>query len=188
MHKRAGVISITVFSFLVISGLSVASAGEEEWGPVRNGLKTRLVPLEQSYVLGKPMRFRVEVTNVDRVAKTYNPEEVEIQSFINTGSCSTPHSHHPYPPVPTKGASQRIDPGEIKVLFDQWDIASDYVLNKPGRYTIQYEESVPWNGHRTFSPSNNVEIQVQAGEAYSDRKSTRLNSSHSAKSRMPSSA
>ena len=80
----AGVAGVT--ALLAIRGEAVAAppaaARPEQWGPQQGDLRTRLAPLADHFVLGKPMRFRLELKNVGRAVVHYDPQGVDMNGSL----------------------------------------------------------------------------------------------------------
>jgi hypothetical protein len=82
-------------------------------------------------------------------------------------------------PYQTVGAPETINPGEIKTLFDQFDVAKQYDIKRPGKYRVQFngdglevsvktDDKVAEGDYPESSkhypgrfPSNSVEIEVK---------------------------
>ena len=67
-----------------------------------------------------------------------------------------------------------------------------FIQRESGGDVFVHFSAIQADGYRTLNEGDAVEFEVQQGpkglQALGDRKSTRLNSSHSDRSRMPSSA
>ncbi|MEI8063872.1 MAG: hypothetical protein WCH84_07395 [Verrucomicrobiota bacterium] len=101
-------------------------------------VKVRLSGLNQKYIAGQPMLFRLEIVNESDSDLVYDSQQVAVNWPLNVvdsdgktveciGSCSQ-----------TFGSYRRIKAGETNVLFDSLNLASQYDMHKPGRYTVQY--------------------------------------------------
>ena len=120
-------------------GGRVGSAAEVEWGPEKDGIATRLVPLEKEYVLGRPMRFRLEMTNRTLTELLYDSQQVAVNhSLVITGPDG---KRAPY----IRGTCQTsirgqlsVTPGETVVLFGGLDANEQYFIGRSGRWTFQY--------------------------------------------------
>ena len=99
----------------------------------------RLVPVQDEYVLGRPMRFRLEMTNRTSVKLLYDHQQVAVNhSLVITGPDG---KRAPY----VRGTCQTsirgwpaIAPGQTVVLFDKLDAAEQYFIDTPGRYAVQF--------------------------------------------------
>jgi hypothetical protein len=104
------------------------------------GLRTRLVPLAKQFTLGQPMKFRLELKNFGPTAVHYDSQAVAGNSSLVVrdpqgqlvpyigGSFQTGN----FIPLPS------LAPGKTVVLFDGLDLASQYLLVRPGKYTVQF--------------------------------------------------
>lgn len=185
----AGVLAVAVLSGC--GGTVAVVTAEAEWGPPKGGFATRLAPLEERYVLGRPMRFRLEMKNGSSSRMLFDAQQVDCNwSMIVTGPDGK-RAAYIAPGYQTVGFDRAIDPGEVVVLLRGLDIASQYYVGRPGRYRVQYdgrsvsisehpEGSQFVDGMLVFSdtkrgdrgpsrhvsniPSNVVEIEVLPGE------------------------
>jgi hypothetical protein len=60
-------------------------------------------------------------------------------------------------PYQTQGGFPQIEPNEIVTLFENRDIAGEYVILKPGKYTVQFR------GGGKAPASNVIELDVKPG-------------------------
>lgn len=131
---------------------------------LQRGLETRLVPLSKEFVVGGPMLFRVEMTNVSDSPITYRRGSVMVNDpMIVIGSNGESIK---YVDASYQTASRRevIPPGETIILADKYDVMSQYRIIEPGRYTFQF------NGRpREIKRSNIVEVDIKPGKlSYAD--------------------
>ncbi len=167
---------ICVVAMGISAGTSSGSTTSDEWGPVQNGLKTRLIPLNEQYLIGQPMKFRLEMTNVGDSAILYGSSQVAVNDSMIVKVTDGKNVPYIGGMCQTGLRSKPINPGEIVTLFDQLDITSQYYIAKPNRYTIQYSgkglgivhatenaDPTAWSGSAIHLPSNVLEIEVQPG-------------------------
>ncbi|MDD5692323.1 MAG: hypothetical protein PHP10_04005 [Candidatus Omnitrophica bacterium] len=164
-----------------------SSAFSEEWGVEKGGLKTRLVPLQSTYALGQPMKFKLEMTNVSSAAITYSvlgdvwlndglfyrisiPAypgaflEFEDSLVVNDpAGTKTPFVSNIV--FQTMGGSASIQPGETVVLNPAFDLNLLYKIDKPGKYTVQFSgrSGLSLTEKQGIPASNTVSIEVAAG-------------------------
>ena len=146
--------------------------------PKLRGVKTHLQPIDEEFVIGSPMRFRVELINYGKGQLNYtaagvgyfplrvlNEERQEIPCIAGSAQL-----------MERRGA---LLPGKTEVLAENFDINRDYAFNKPGTYYVQYDgDSVNFGEwvetgrvhdpefvatSMTF-PSNIVKIEIKAKE------------------------
>jgi hypothetical protein len=128
---------------------------------LREGLRLKLVPLSESFTIGKPMEFRLEVTNISDSTIEYD----ETESYYMVNDPMTIH-----PPdgtqveyisgsTQTLAFSKTIDPNQTVVIREKFDAASNYHISKPGIYKFQF------TGYSsTIVKSNVVEMNIAEGE------------------------
>jgi hypothetical protein len=66
----------------------------------------------------------------------------------------------------TGGSESPLDKGEIDILFSKRDLAADYVIAKPGTYTVQFRGGSYGMGGKDseLPPSNVVKMEVKDGQ------------------------
>lgn len=171
-------IFIVAFSSLAFS---------EEWGVEKGGLKTRLVPLQSSYALGQPMKFKLEMTNVSSAAITYSAlgnvwlndglfYRISVPTYLGAFlefEDSLVVNDPAGAKVPfvanivfqTMGGSASIQSGETIVLNPVFDLNLFYKIDKPGKYTVQFSgrPSLSLIEKQGIPESNTITIDVAAG-------------------------
>ncbi len=97
-------------------------------------VEIRLSPVSDTFILGQPLLFRLELIN---------DGELEL-GYINVNNSMTITDEHG-DRIPCTadefqifGASHAIKPGERDVLFDNFDISSQYAFTTPGKYKVQF--------------------------------------------------
>ncbi|MFH1858382.1 MAG: hypothetical protein ABH845_05725 [Candidatus Omnitrophota bacterium] len=140
-------------------------AKEDGWGENRYGYKTQLIPATEKFIVGKPMRFSLVMRNVGDSLKWFDHQGVTGHSLAITDPDGK-EVYYKISSFQTTGSSQPIDAGETVVLLDTRDIASDYLIVKPGKYTIQFREgNYGFLFDDTFPASNVVSFEVEPGNA-----------------------
>ena len=134
-----------------------------EWGPMQNQLRTRLVPLQQKYIVGQPMKFRLEMTNTGNSTIMYDSQQVDVNNAMIVTEPEGKTSPYIAGSFQTAGGPKPIEPEEIVILFDQFDITSQYFIDKPGRYTVQFRGQDKAFGEVPIPESNILKIEVQPG-------------------------
>ena len=51
----------------------------DEWGPERDGLRTRLLPSQEKYAVGGAARFRLEMKNFGKMRRKYDSQDVCVE-------------------------------------------------------------------------------------------------------------
>jgi hypothetical protein len=112
----------------------------ESWGWELAGLRTRLVPLEKQFVLGQPMKFRLELKNFGQGAVRYDSQGVGLNGSLLVRDPQGRPVRYIGGSFQTMGQSPlpSLAPGKTAVLFDALDLASQYLVVRPGRYTVQF--------------------------------------------------
>jgi hypothetical protein len=133
-------------------------AKDDKWGEPNNGLATQLIPQSEEYVIGKPMKFGLVLKNVSDSVKKYNDSSTSFKPLI----VKTPDNNYPYDKIGPFSTMVRpdssIDACEIVILFEDRDITDEYLVIKPGKYTVQFR------GGGGLPISNIVEFEVKPGK------------------------
>jgi hypothetical protein len=158
---RAGYFMSIVSIILVPSS---NARGEDEWGIEHDGLRTRLVPAQQVYVIGQPAKFRLELKNFGNRERAYDSQGVDVNGRIQVKN----QDGKPVPYVrgsfQTAGHSKSIAPGTTAILFDGIDLAEQYLFIKPGTYTLQFlGTDVIWKLESKIPPSDKITIEMKPG-------------------------
>lgn len=128
---------------------------------LQRGFEVRLVPLSKEFVVGEPMLFRVEMTNISESPITYMATKSVMvndpMSIKGPDGNLIPYVDTSYQ---TLGGDEMIKPGQTVILADNYDVTSQYCIIEPAQYTFQFKgfES------RGIKPSNIVEIDAKPGK------------------------
>lgn len=164
-------IIVGIISVLVITNINQekpktlpTSTTTNEWGPIYNGIKTRLIPLQQEYILEQPIKFRLEMTNVGSQSVLYDDQQVDVNNPLIVKGPDGKETPYIAGSVQTLGGPKPINPAEVVILFDGLDVASQYYIGKAGQYTVQFRGGDRAFGEIDFPKSNVVEIGVKSGK------------------------
>jgi len=130
---------------------------------LQEGLKLSLVPLSDGFVIGQPMLFRLEMTNISGSPIVY---EKIFFSMINnpmavTGPGGKRLEYLSSSVQTTWGPPDNIEPNQTLVLAEKYDVTIQYHITQPGQYTFQF------TGHWVLK-SNIVRMNVKQGELSSE--------------------
>ncbi len=156
---------------LLISGCSKKSPVVEistDWGILRKGLRTRLDHCRSSYSLGNPMPFRLNVKNFNDVEHTIEYSLVQYNNSLLITAPDGESCSYIAPTYQTAIETHTINPGETFVLFDEFDVSSQYFIGSPGRYTIRFAGQPPAYGDASLPPSNTLEFVVEPGTLHDE--------------------
>jgi len=137
---------------------------QPEWGPEWNGVSTRLIPLAKRFVLGQPMKFRLEMKNVSDSTLKYDDQQVDTNYSMIIEDSSGRIAPYVDFDNSTCGGPELIKPGEIHVLFEEYNVERDYHIDRPGRYSFRFDGESPGYGDVRIPPSNTVKVEVLDGE------------------------
>jgi hypothetical protein len=107
-----------------------------------------LTPLKSSFTLGEPMPFRLEMTNRGRETLYYDDQQVAVNESMIVRDSKGGTIPHIARQVQTAGAYRPIEAGRTVVLFDGFDLASQYGIRRRGTYTVQFSGKGLSVGHR----------------------------------------
>ncbi|MGA7698541.1 MAG: beta-L-arabinofuranosidase domain-containing protein [Thermoguttaceae bacterium] len=139
----------------------------EGWGPEINGLRTRLLPVQKVYFVGRPALVQLEAKNFAMFEATYDPQQADVNdSMLIRGPDGkrVPYVAGMYQTGSTGPRS--LAPGETDMLISGLDLASQYLFTKPGSYTIQFR-GLPALGQgfgQAIPPSGEITVKMQPGK------------------------
>jgi hypothetical protein len=102
-----------------------------------NGIKTHLIPVSQRFIIGSPMLFRVQLTNLGKTSADYMDSGVAYAPLTVLDDKGQPL---PYTEMPSQigVAKGEVAPGASVVLADRIDLNQHYAIPKPGKYLVQF--------------------------------------------------
>lgn len=139
-------------------------AKSDLWGEEKYGYQTQLIPMNEKYVVGEPMKFSLVMRNVSGTLKWYDSQGLFRVPFVVKKSDGK-EVYKKTAPVQTVGSERPLDTDEIVTLFEDVDISNDFVITEPGAYTIQFQEgSYGMDADGWFPASNTVEFEALSGK------------------------
>ncbi len=127
---------------------------------LREGLKLTLIPLSESFVIGRSMEFRVELKNVsDSPIEYWSSIHPFVSDSMTIKAPDGIKVKHIGDLVQIGEAPETINPNQTIVLKEKYDVASQYLITNPGTYSFQLKGyDIP------VIKSNIVTIEVEPGE------------------------
>ncbi len=110
----------------------------DEWGPERDGLRTRLLPSQEKYAVGGAARFRLEMKNFGKMERKYDSQDVCVNDSIQVTDPDGKPVRYVGGSFQTGGGPVSIATGKTAVLFDGFDLTNQYCFVKVGRYTLKF--------------------------------------------------
>ena len=125
--------------FLVAVAVALPDKKQSDaWGPDRDGLRTRLVPAQDEFVVGGPAKFRLKMKNSGDKERMYDSQGVKVNDSIRVTDPDGKPVRYIGGSFQTMGRPESIAPGGTVVLFDGLDLTTQYLFAKPGVYTLQF--------------------------------------------------
>src|SRR5438477_5087498 len=75
-------------SWIILAVLGLVSFGAaDDGGIIQDGLQIRMVPLQQNFIVGRPMKVRVDIINRNTFAVKvkYTADDIQGDDFMVTG-------------------------------------------------------------------------------------------------------
>lgn len=132
---------------------------QEKLEQFQGGLKTRLIPLSNEFVVGKPMLFHVEITNTSESPITYAATSIMVNDPLSIKGPDGNVIEYVDTSYQTAVQDKVIKSGQTVILADNYDATSQYCIIKPGQYTFQLK-----GRHYECVNSNIIEVEVKPGE------------------------
>lgn len=148
----------------VVASRKAHAAAIAALDPTMEKVHTRLVPLNPEFVLGEPMRFRLELINGSDVELAYDAQQVAVNASLIVKNAAGVIVPYVGGPTQTGGFYKPLGPSQTAVLADDMNIAPQYYISQPGRYTVQF------TGGALSSASPNCKIPTR--QAPSSRPAT----------------
>ena len=104
-------------------------------------LTTRLTPAQKRFVLGNPMRFRLELVNDSTVELLYDDQQAHLNQSLTVVDNRGRVMPYILGPSNTGGNFKSIQPNSSVVIFDGLDVAKQYEISRQGRYAFQFNGS-----------------------------------------------
>lgn len=131
---------------------------EPLWGAPVNGLSTRVSLLEAAPAVGQPLKVKLEVKNVDQVPRTFDDQQAAVNDSMIVKGPDGKEVAHIGGSFQTMGLKTTLPPGAIKIVVKELDVASQYLLDKDGKHTLQFR------ARGGLPASNELSITLKAGE------------------------
>jgi hypothetical protein len=106
--------------------------------PKMKGLEARLTAAKREFLPGEPVPVRLELVHGGENSLWYDAQQVALNDplFItDQEGKKVPYTADWYQ---TCGGFRPIKPGETVVLLDGLDLARQYAIDRPGKYTVQW--------------------------------------------------
>lgn len=127
---------------------------------LKKGIEIRLTALSKEFVIGQPMLFRIEMTNISKSPIRYKAiSSVMVNEPMIVTGPNENNIKYVDASYQTGVRDEEIEPGETIILADKYDVASQYRIIKAGKYNFQFNGIWPPG----IGPSNIVEIDVMPG-------------------------
>ncbi len=139
-------------------------------------LETRLT-VEEATRLGAPVRLRLELVNATGEAWSFDGQQAGINGSLEVTGPDGATVPYVGPSCQTCGGPELLPSGETAVLFSGLDLGGQYLLDRPGRYTVRYAGrgvsvdrgpvrggGVLWDSKETVDPCE-VTFELAPGEA-----------------------
>lgn len=116
-----------------VSAAAAPSHTADGWGPVRNGLQTRLAAETDAHAVGRPVQLRAEMRNVGQAARTYIDRPFQAQDPLRVQGPDGRPAAYIAGPCQVMVEPKSIAPGETVVLFEGYDAAgTTWMLRSSG--------------------------------------------------------
>lgn len=150
-----------MFSILLAGIIGMVTTNDEvPWGDAKGGpLVSRLTLATKQPMLGQPLRLRLEVKNISDGPAKYNSQQAKVNSSLTLkgpDGAAVPYIGGSYQ---TMGQDVTLQPGESKTIYADLDVAAQYLIEKPGQYTIQSRS------RGGIPASNELVVDVRPGQS-----------------------
>ena len=106
--------------------------------PKLEKVRLKLTPLKPSFTVGESMIFRLEMTNGGTETLYYDDQQVKVNDSMTVKDSKGRNITYTAGPFQTVGGYRCVKPRQTVVLFDKYDLASQYKITSPGTYEVQF--------------------------------------------------
>jgi hypothetical protein len=157
---RVSMLPVTKWAFETID----PPKDTDGWGPERGGLRTRLLPMQKEYVVGRMARFRLEMKNFGKSNGWYYPDARDVDGLTHVTDPAGKPLRHVGSTFGSGGSGTPIRPGKTVELSDGFDLTDQFLLIEPGSYTVQYRGTEAKGDTNTgVPPSGKITIEMRPG-------------------------
>jgi hypothetical protein len=110
-------------------------------------ISTRLIPLTNRFVIGQPMRFRVELTNAGPTDVYYQEGGLNYYGLVVRDERDTILTNTAGPAQIGVG-TEKLPAHSAVVLAEALDIRQNHPITEPGKYSVQFDGSTLQVGER----------------------------------------
>jgi hypothetical protein len=114
------------------------SSLSDGWGPIRDGLRSRLFPAQKDYAIGQPATFGLEIENTGDRDCTYDPQQVDVNDSMRITDSDGKPVRYVGGSFQTVGRRRSISGHKTLVVIDSVNLAEQYLFVRPGKYTIAF--------------------------------------------------
>ncbi|HMP80736.1 MAG TPA: hypothetical protein PKD54_14875, partial [Pirellulaceae bacterium] len=136
-----------------------------DWGRLAeiSGLQSRLVLQTQNPQVGQPLLVKLELRNAGTKPAVFDPQDYAPFRVLRVNAARTgaPTSFIGMTPQ-TSGQKENLDPGEIRLLWDNIDVSELFLLAEEGDYEV-YCKGGDWATQPIWRDSNRLRVNLQAG-------------------------
>jgi hypothetical protein len=140
-------------------------ADETPWGRMaeRSGLQSRLTLQTEKPRVGQPLLVKLELRNSGE-----KPTEFDLQNYapFRVLRVDVPRPDLPPPFIgmrpQTSGQNETLQPGEVRTLWENMDVAELFLLAQERVYEV-YAEGGEWAMQPIWRDSNWLSVQLQVG-------------------------
>lgn len=127
---------------------------------LQKNLQATLIPLQDEYIVGQPMRFRLEATNSgdSEILLSYFSSAVMVNNPLAIKGANGSEVLYIGGSTQTAGRQEVFKPGEKNILISNYDAATKYLITTAGDYTVRFR------GQYQIPPSEPIMIRVKPGK------------------------
>lgn len=126
--------------------------------PSPGDVTTTLSLIGDAPKIGQPIKLKLEMSNVGAQVHTYDDQQAAVNGSLVVKGPEGEAVPYIEPGAQTLGFQKQLKPGDTVTIFDGLDLAAQYLIAKPGKYTVKFFGSVGLPG------SNTLEINVADGQ------------------------
>jgi len=109
-----------------------------EWGSATDGLTTRLTLVSRDPKIGAAVKLRLEVRNAAANPRTFDGQQAAVNESLEVTGPDGKKVPYVAMSFQTSGGPEELRPGQTATVFDNLDVAGQYLIDRPGKYSVKF--------------------------------------------------
>ncbi len=138
---------------LMVTALTMFAA-DPEWGVAKDGVATQLTLVSKEPKIGSAITLKLEAKNSADMAHGYDDQQAAVNNSLSVKGRDGKPVSYIATSFQTSGHRKALTKGQTVTVFGDLDLAQQYLIDKPGKYVVQFV------GRGGLPASNELSITV----------------------------